>query len=357
MTKVSNNTAATKSKKPKTENKESKQTQQKNEPKATKTQNETKTTQANNHDMKSTQLSDREKEMQTQLQNGEVEVKAGDKLGNAARAMADGDGNGELSETEKESLQSNAKAILDKNPELAALAKEKGLDVNNPEDLDAIMNLSLEDAKLPENKLKVPSTEEVQQAKEAIDENNEELPPPENVDAPHQGANCNTPHVPDVISQISKIIQEGYQALQGGDNNTAVQKFSQAISMGTEQLQKELQGGGQDKPAGAIVDPAKPEHLKQPGALKPAQQEAALNTLQQNDPNGTIKEAMSKAQENPRIQKLLDLVAYAQKGLEKAQGGNKDDVKKQTGGDPNAQQGILQLNNKPNVPNFKPLAA
>jgi hypothetical protein len=322
-----------------------------NKPEATKTE-------ANNHDMKSKQLSEREKEIQSQVQNGEIDIKAGDKVGNYARALADKDGDGELSEAEQTELQATTKALLEKNPALAELARQNGLDPNNPEDLDAIMQLKVEDSgmKAGQDKMKVPGAEEIQQAQEAIDEANDELPPPENVDAPHQGANCNTPHEPDIISQISKLIQEAYQDLQQGDNQSAIQKFSQAISMGTEQLQRELNGGGQPKDQqNAIIDPANPNHLKQPGALNEAQQNSALNTLVQNDQSGVIKQAMEKAKENPRIQKLLDLIAYAQKGLEKAQQGDKNQAKMQTGGDPKAQQGLMALNGGLNIPQFKPM--
>lgn len=297
------------------------------ETKETTNKPEVKKTDANNHDMKSTKLSDREKEMQKDIKSGkgEIDVKPGDKVGNAARAMSDKDGNGELSEAETETLQANAKAILDKNPELASLAEKNGLDANNPDDLDAIMQLQLEEAKLPDDKLKVPNEEEVEKAQEAIDETNEELPDAENVDAPHQGANCNTPHEQDMIAQISKLNQEGKEALDKGDFTTAISKFQEALSKGTTQLEKEMNGGGQDKKqAGSIIDPAKPEHLTQKGALNKTQQASALKTLAQSNP--IINQAMGKAQESPRIQKLLDLMAYAQKGIETAkQGGEKGD--------------------------------
>ena len=289
-------------------------------------------TDANNHDMKSSKLSDREKEMQNDIKNGkeEIDVQPGDKVGNAARAMADKDGNGELSDTETEALQSNTKAILEKNPELASLAEKNGLDINNPEDLDAIMQLQLDEAKLPDNKLKVPNAEEVEKAQEEIDEKNEELPEAEKVDAPHKGGNCNTPHEEDMIAQISKLNQEGKEALDKGDFATAISKFEEALSKGTTQLEKEMNGGGQDKEiSGSIVDPANSNQITQKGALNKTQQTKALKTLAQSNP--IINQAMGKAQESPRVQKLLDLMAYSQQGLETAQQGGEKGDKKTTG--------------------------
>ena len=275
---------------------------------------ETKKTAANNHDMKSSKLSDREKEMQNDIKNGkgEIDVKSGDKVGNAARAMADKDGNGELSETETESLQANAKAILDKNPELSALAEKNGLDPNNPDDLDAIMQLQLEEANLPDDKLKVPNSEEVEEAKEAIDESNEELPPPEDeIEAKGVHSNCNTPHEDDMIAQISKLVNEGYEALKAGDCDKAASLFQEAISKGTTQLEKEINGGTQEGGEGKIIDPADNKGINQKGALNSTQQKEALTTLAKSNP--IINQAMQKAKESPRIQKLLDLMAYASK--------------------------------------------
>ena len=64
---------------------------------------------------------------------------------------------------------------------------------------------------------------------------------------------------------------------------------------------------------------------------------------------------MKKIDNTQRIEKLLDMISYAQVGLEKAQRGVKNKIKKQTGGDPKTQQNLLLLMNKPNLPKFKSL--
>lgn len=62
---------------------------------------------------------------------------------------------------------------------------------------------------------------------------------------------------------------------------------------------------------------------------------------------------MKEADNTQRIEKLIDMITYAQVGLEKAKRGAKNKIKKRTGGDPNTQQNLLLLMNKPNLPTFK----
>lgn len=61
---------------------------------------------------------------------------------------------------------------------------------------------------------------------------------------------------------------------------------------------------------------------------------------------------MTNPEKTERIERLLDMMAYAQVGLEKAKRGAKNKIKKQTGGDPITQQNLLLLMNKPNLPTF-----
>lgn len=62
---------------------------------------------------------------------------------------------------------------------------------------------------------------------------------------------------------------------------------------------------------------------------------------------------MKEADNTQRIEKLIDMITYAQVGLEKAKRGAKNKIKKQTCGDPKTQQNLLFLMNKPNLPTFK----
>lgn len=304
---------------------------------------------SNDQDMQSSKLSDREKEIQKDLDKGEVNIKDGDKLGNFARAKADADKNGELSQAEKDNLPAITKALLDKNPELAKLAKDQGIDPADPNNTDKLMQMDLTDKDgkpLATDKVKIPSDEEVDKAKKETQQS-DQLPNEDPVKADHIGGNCNKNHDKDIIAQMSEKLQEGDKLASEGKASEAAQAYNEVLSLGSQALQA---GGAADggKGQNGPMDYANKGDLNKDSKLKSENPQAynqAVQSLSSSKPE--VKEAVNKLQSSPdqRIQKVVDLMASAEAKLEKQKKDGQNDVKKQTNGDPKAQQGQLTANN------------